>query len=500
MRKHLIKHAAVVLIFLLSFSIAPLCTYASAGKPILKEGMSGSAVKTLQSNLKRLGFFSQSPTGFYGDNTVSAVKKFQKKYKIPATGVVATLTYNKLDALLKPAAPKKAPTKGTPSKNTQKPVSSATQKPAGLKKGSSGKEVLKLQNNLALLGYMKVTPTGDFGPITKLALTQFQKYYGLDESGVADSKTLSVIDRLLGQTAGISRGGDVDRGDAVQAGAAVENAAQGNRPQADFKLFSTVKQEWISGLPQAPFLKGVGKYEGVVIHYTASPNDTAETEADHERKHWQNAFVHEFIDPDEIIQVADPDYKAWGAGERANDRFIHLEMCDAANQDEFNIIFNKVTLRASEYLYINKLGVIPAKADGTGTLWSHMDVTNYLGFTNHTDPIAYLAKWGKTWNDVISTVTLKYNALASGKDPEAEAKAAADANAKNESITNEPGSTENNAAENNTDGNAGNESISDENATDRDVTNESTIDGDAIEDTTSTQNDITGGSGPALEP
>ena len=391
MRKRLIKLAVVGLILLLSFSIASVNTYAATGKPILKEGMNGNAVKTLQSNLKRLGFFSQNPTGYYGDYTISAVKKFQKKYNIPATGVVATLTYNKLDALLKPA-PKKAPAKSTQSKNAQKPVSLKTQKPDGFKMGSASQEVLKLQNNLTLLGYMKVSPTGDFGPITESALSQFQKYCGLDPNGVADSKTLSVIDRLLGQTDGISRGGDVDHGDASQAGASGGSVDQGSAIQVDFKPLSAIKLEWIPGLPQAPFLKGVGKYEGVVIHYTASPNDTAQTEADHEKKHWQTAFVHEFIDADEIIQVADPDYKSWGAGERANDRFIHLELCDAANQSDFNISFEKITLRAAEYLYINKLGVTPAKADGTGTLWGHMDVSNYLGFTDHTDPVAYLAK------------------------------------------------------------------------------------------------------------
>jgi hypothetical protein len=274
---------------------------------------------------------------------------------------------------------------------------------------------------------MKVSPTGNFGSITESALLQLQKYLGLDPSGVADSKTLSVIDRLLGRTDSTSRGGDVDRGtldqggvnrgDTGPEGVSGGSAAHGSAAQAVFKPLSVVKLEWIPGLPKIPFLKGVGKYEGVVIHYTASPNDTAQMEADHEKKHWRDAFVHEFIDPVEIIQVADPEYKSWGAGERANDRFIHLELCDADNQSDFDISFEKITLRAAEYLYNHQLGVTPAKADGTGTLWGHMDVSNYLGFTNHTDPVAYLAKWGKTWDNVISSVTEKYNTLMSGEDP-----------------------------------------------------------------------------------
>ena len=416
MRKRLIKLLSFGLIFLLSFSVISADTYAASSRPILKSGMSGSPVKTLQSNLKKLGFFSNAPTGYYGDLTVAAVKKFQKKYGIPATGVVATLTYNKLDKLLKPKAPAKTTTKSS-SKPAQKPVKS---EPAGLKEGSAGQQVTKLQNDLRLLGYMKVTPTGDFGPITGNAVYQLQKYYGMDPNGIADNKTLSVIGRLLGQNDSASRGGDADRGDIDRGstGSGAEGAldtAQGSIVQNVVDPLYKVTKDWIPGIPKIPFLKGVGKYGGVVIHYTASPGDNARSEADHERKYWSRAFVHEFIDPNEIIQVADPDYKSWGVGESGNDRFINLELCDASNQRDFDVSFDKITQRAAEYLYARELGVTPAKADGTGTLWGHFQVSDYLGDTNHSDPVAYLAKWGKSWNDVISKVTEKYNAMASGQ-------------------------------------------------------------------------------------
>jgi N-acetylmuramoyl-L-alanine amidase CwlA len=66
---------------------------------------------------------------------------------------------------------------------------------------------------------------------------------------------------------------------------------------------------WIIGLPL---------YEGVVMHQTATPNDTAASERAWEAKHFNEAFVHEFIDPNEIIQVANPAYLAYGAGPYAN--------------------------------------------------------------------------------------------------------------------------------------------------------------------------------------
>jgi peptidoglycan hydrolase-like protein with peptidoglycan-binding domain/N-acetylmuramoyl-L-alanine amidase CwlA len=400
MRRRLIKFASVSLILLLSFSIASANVYA-ATKPILREGMKSSAVKNLQSTLKKLGYFSPALTGYFGSATVSAVKKFQKKHDIPVTGVVATLTYNKINALLKPAVPKNATAKSIQSKNIQKPE--------GLKIRSTGKDVSKLQNNLKLLGYMKVSPTGDFGPITEGALIQFQKNYKLDPNGVASPATLSVIERLSGQRGSSSRG-DVNRGE--------ENKSSTDTQVVHEPLYP-VKLKWISGLPQVPFLKGVGKYEGVVIHFTDNMRDTAQIEADYQKLHWRKAFVHEFIDPNEVIQVSNPDYKSWGAGEKANDRFIHLELCHADTQSDFDASFSRITQRAAEYLYRLQLGVSPAKADGTGTLWGHMDVSRYLGGTDHTDPVAYLSSWGISWDDVISSVTEKYNFLLSGEDTDA---------------------------------------------------------------------------------
>lgn len=440
MRKCLSKFFSVVMVVFILFTIASVNTYA-ASRPVLKKGMSGAAVKTLQTDLKKLGFFSSSPTGYYGDLTVASVKKFQKKYNIPATGVVATLTYGKLDALLKPATKKTTtPAKSATSKpaiNTSTKASNKPKEPDGLKMGDTSSQVLKLQNDLTSLGYMKVSPTGNFGSITENAVYQLQKYYKLAPSGIADDKTLSLIDRLLGRDDNVSRGGDADRGDVDRGGSdrgdlAAGGSDQGNLaaggvnqsglkpggmdPVAVTPLYA-VKKEWIPGLPQIPFLKGVGKYEGVVIHYTASPGDTARTEANHERKYWYKAFVHEFIDPNEIIQVADPDYKSWGVGESGNDRFINLELCDASNQRDFDISFDKITQRTAEYLFARRLGVTPAKSDGTGTLWGHFQVSKYLGDTNHSDPVAYLAKWGKSWDDVINTVTEKYNALALEQNP-----------------------------------------------------------------------------------
>ncbi|MDP4182525.1 MAG: peptidoglycan-binding protein [Bacillota bacterium] len=259
-----------------------------------------------------------------------------------------------------------------------------------LKSGVSGNSVLKLQKDLKNLGFISFKPTGYFGSLTQQGVKRFQKRYGLASDGIAGSITLTKIDKILGRTTTQSRG-STDRKSQINP--------------------INVKKQWIPGLPQDPYNKGIGKYEGVVFHYTNNLNDNAQKEATYEKNNWNEAFVHEFIDPGQCIQVANPDYQAWGAGEYGNHRFIHIELCDASNQSDFNTSYNMVTQRIAEYLYKRKLGVTPAKPDGSGTLWSHADVSNYLGGTDHKDPIAYLAKWGKTWQDVINSVTKYYNIL-----------------------------------------------------------------------------------------
>jgi bifunctional autolysin len=174
--------------------------------------------------------------------------------------------------------------------------------------------------------------------------------------------------------------------------------------------------DWIPGLPQIPYRNGVGCWEGVVMHQTDNPSDTARSERAYEAGTFENAFVHEFIDPNEIIQVANPSYLAYGAGPNANPRFIHLELCSNRTAEEFARSFDSWCRRAAVYLAMRGLGVTPARSDGTGTLWSHYDVTRYLGGTDHTDPIGYIRSWGKSWQDVVDTVQHHYNAITGGGD------------------------------------------------------------------------------------
>ncbi|PEV74625.1 N-acetylmuramoyl-L-alanine amidase, partial [Bacillus cereus] len=61
----------------------------------------------------------------------------------------------------------------------------------------------------------------------------------------------------------------------------------------------------IPDLPKQPYRYGVGAYEGVVAHSTATPEAPAINIQKYESRTWRNAFVHYAVDWNETIQIAD---------------------------------------------------------------------------------------------------------------------------------------------------------------------------------------------------
>jgi len=164
----------------------------------LTEGMQGRTVTALQKDLKALGYFNISPTGYYGDVTVAAVKKFQANKGLTQDGMAGEDTLSYIDRLL------------------------GRHRDILLKEGIRGNNVTALQSDLKALGFITISPTGYYGDVTAAAVKRFQARYGLSQDGEAGSETLAVIDRLLGRirtvppasssaspsAVSISRGGD----------------------------------------------------------------------------------------------------------------------------------------------------------------------------------------------------------------------------------------------------------------------------------------------------
>ncbi len=69
----------------------------SGSSSILRVGSSGNAVTDLQKKLRSAGFFSQNPTGYYGQDTATSVRNFQRANNLLVDGIAGPQTFAKLN-------------------------------------------------------------------------------------------------------------------------------------------------------------------------------------------------------------------------------------------------------------------------------------------------------------------------------------------------------------------------------------------------------------------
>ncbi|MGW6193950.1 N-acetylmuramoyl-L-alanine amidase [Bacillus cereus] len=158
----------------------------------------------------------------------------------------------------------------------------------------------------------------------------------------------------------------------------------------------------IDDLPKQAYRYGVGAYEGVVAHSTATPEAPAINIQKYESRTWRSAFVHYAVDWDETIQIADTKYIAYGGGPAANKRFVHVELCETADYDKFKRSYDKYVKLLAKILRDRGLSVEKG-------LWTHYDVTKYLGGTDHEDPLDYLKSHGVSEAQFRADVQRAYN-------------------------------------------------------------------------------------------
>jgi peptidoglycan hydrolase-like protein with peptidoglycan-binding domain len=187
------------------------------GSRVLREGMSGSDVATLQSDLTKAGL-STPAVGTFGPITERNVKSFESKYHLAVNGIVNSAFVKELQLVLASGAgdtsaaagsggtplgganPKTKVNKNTQNGTTADPTSAvssdnpvlATVVQNGtsahlgnrtLRPGMRGHDVRVLQGYLTLAGY----PTdvdGDYGPGTQANVEKWEQANGLTANGV----------------------------------------------------------------------------------------------------------------------------------------------------------------------------------------------------------------------------------------------------------------------------------------------------------------------------
>lgn len=152
---------------------------APAGRPTLRQGMKGEAVKVVQQHL------GQKMDGVFGPATKGAVVAFQVQHHLSPDGVVGPATW---DALLGAQAPAAGPIQAAPQ---QAPPSAAAA--TTLRQGSKGASVQLLQSLLKTAGASSLTVDGSFGPKTTAAVKSFQSAHGLKPDGIAGPATWKAL-------------------------------------------------------------------------------------------------------------------------------------------------------------------------------------------------------------------------------------------------------------------------------------------------------------------
>jgi peptidoglycan hydrolase-like protein with peptidoglycan-binding domain len=166
-------------------------TAAEATNPVAFRLFGG--VTRVQGRLRELGYYDGRPDGQYGPLTRAALERFQSEHQFPVTGLMNEQTGRALFDL----------------EAAQTPTGTTTDDPNDLRRGATGPEVERLQDQLVALGHLtaaeKNTGPGIFGRRTEGALQALQRANHLAESGVYDEATRHAVTQIA---EGVRRGSD----------------------------------------------------------------------------------------------------------------------------------------------------------------------------------------------------------------------------------------------------------------------------------------------------
>ena len=176
---------------LLPESVTPTPVRESTAQ-VLSIDSTGDLVYAIQERLMELGYYSGNVTGHYGEKTATAVKLFQQKNGLSATGnadaaTVSLILYGQTGNSAAPA-------------NTSE-TNAGTADSATYRKGDQSEVISEMQSSLRSLKLYSGDITGHFGSKTKDAVMTFQRKNGLTVSGDLDEQTVAAIRRAVSSAA-----------------------------------------------------------------------------------------------------------------------------------------------------------------------------------------------------------------------------------------------------------------------------------------------------------
>ena len=164
--------------------VAPAPSEPPAPRFVLAQGDTGEQVRELQHRLFQLAWWPELTTGRYDGKTREAVRGFQEKRGIEATGQVDQRTWRRLTAMTETPTHDQA-------HNVLEPG------PALLARGAGGEEVRAVQARLVQIAWLFGDVTGTYDAETVEAVRGFQAKRAIPVTGEVDQRTL---DRLAAMT------------------------------------------------------------------------------------------------------------------------------------------------------------------------------------------------------------------------------------------------------------------------------------------------------------
>lgn len=159
----------------------------NGGIPIraLSSGDRGYDVFVLQQKLISLNYLSIAASGYYGSDTVAAVKAFQSANGLKVDGSAGASVRRYLwPKTVSDNEEIENQNQGTPDDPYQERT---------LQNGSHGTDVANMQMRLKAAGYLLGNADGIFGPKTKAAVIALQKDYNLKQDGKVGPQTWAVV-------------------------------------------------------------------------------------------------------------------------------------------------------------------------------------------------------------------------------------------------------------------------------------------------------------------
>lgn len=181
----------------------------------LREGNTGSAVRSLQQNLKTLGYYTGSVDGDYGSGTTAAVTAFQQSSGLKADGIAGKATLNAIYVALNGGS-SGGSSSGSSSSPDNYGKTASSNGYTTITTGSSSSNVTALQSALQATGYYSGSVDGSYGSGTEAAVEAYQRAAGLRVTGMAGPTT----QRLL--YGGTSESGSYSKLDVGSTGSAVK--------------------------------------------------------------------------------------------------------------------------------------------------------------------------------------------------------------------------------------------------------------------------------------